>query len=80
MTYGLTPSFTEYLVLRCYKHFDRLHERLVDKFGTVIAIPPLAWKHFIEEEDEKKWTEGKRKSEEDTNIRCAFLTHIQHSQ
>ena len=115
MTYGLTPSFTDNLVLRRYKHFVWLHERLVDKFGTVIAIPPLpwklaigiagedvlekrrirlqsftdricrhpvlsnssVWKHFIEEVDEKKRTEGKRKSEEETNIRCSFLTNIQ---
>ena len=47
MTYGLTPSFTDNLVLRRYKHFVWLHERLVDKFGTVIAIPPLPWKLSI---------------------------------
>jgi hypothetical protein len=28
-------------VLRRYKHFDWLHERLTAKYGAVIALPPL---------------------------------------
>ena len=46
-TYGLTPSLTHTKVLRRYKNFAWLHKRLVDKFGTGIAIPPLPWKLVI---------------------------------
>lgn len=38
--YNLTPSFTNIPVSRRYKHFDWLHERLMDKF-CLIPIPPL---------------------------------------
>lgn len=41
IAYKLTPSFNQVSVSRRYKHFDWLHERLVDKFGLVIPIPPL---------------------------------------
>ena len=41
LTYGVTPSFTDIEVSRRYKHFAWLYERLVGKFGTIIAIPPL---------------------------------------
>lgn len=41
IAYKLTPSFNNVSVSRRYKHFDWLHERLVDKFGLVIPIPPL---------------------------------------
>ena len=40
IAYQLTPSFNNIEVSRRYKHFDRLHERLVEKF-TLIPIPPL---------------------------------------
>lgn len=40
IAYQLTPSFNNIAVSRRYKHFDWLHERLVDKF-CLIPIPPL---------------------------------------
>lgn len=40
IAYQLTPSFNNISVSRRYKHFDWLHERLVDKF-CLIPIPPL---------------------------------------
>jgi sorting nexin-9/18/33 len=40
IAYQLTPSFTGIAVSRRYKHFDWLHERLVDKF-CLIPVPPL---------------------------------------
>lgn len=40
IAYKLTPSFNNIPVSRRYKHFDWLHERLVDKF-CLIPIPPL---------------------------------------
>lgn len=40
IAYQLTPSFNSTPVFRRYKHFDWLHERLVDKF-CLIPIPPL---------------------------------------
>lgn len=40
IAYQLTPSFNNIPVSRRYKHFDWLHERLVDKF-CLIPIPPL---------------------------------------
>lgn len=40
IAYQLTPSFNNISVFRRYKHFDWLHERLVDKF-CLIPIPPL---------------------------------------
>jgi len=40
IAYQLTPSFTNISVSRRYKHFDWLHERLIEKF-CLIPIPPL---------------------------------------
>ncbi|XKL65289.1 hypothetical protein PGB90_008709 [Kerria lacca] len=40
IVYQLTPSFNNIQVSRRYKHFDWLHERLVEKF-SLIPIPPL---------------------------------------
>lgn len=40
IAYQLTPSFNNIAVSRRYKHFDWLHERLVEKF-CLIPIPPL---------------------------------------
>jgi len=40
IAYQLTPSFNNIQVSRRYKHFDWLHERLVEKY-TFIPIPPL---------------------------------------
>lgn len=40
IAYQLTPSFTNIPVSRRYKHFDWLHERLLEKF-CLILIPPL---------------------------------------
>jgi len=40
IAYQLTPSFNNIQVSRRYKHFDWLHERLIEKF-TMIPIPPL---------------------------------------
>ncbi|ESO94334.1 hypothetical protein LOTGIDRAFT_215869 [Lottia gigantea] len=40
ITYHLTPSFSNIQVSRRYKHFDWLHERLVEKF-ICIPIPAL---------------------------------------
>lgn len=40
IAYQLTPSFNNIQVSRRYKHFDWLHERLVEKF-CLIPIPPL---------------------------------------
>ena len=38
--FAVTPSFSNIQVSRRYKHFDWLHERLINKF-TTICIPPL---------------------------------------
>lgn len=40
IAYQLTPSFNNISVFRRYKHFDWLHERLVEKF-CLLPIPPL---------------------------------------
>jgi len=40
ISYQLTPSFNNIQVSRRYKHFDWLHERLVEKY-SMIPIPPL---------------------------------------
>lgn len=40
IAYQLTPSATNIQVSRRYKHFDWLHERLMEKF-SLLAIPPL---------------------------------------
>lgn len=40
IAYQLTPSFTNIPVSRRYKHFDWLHQRLLEKF-CLIPIPPL---------------------------------------
>ena len=51
-TYSITPCFTDSQVLRRYKHFEWLHERLVEKFGTMIAIPSLPRRPVIGIADE----------------------------
>jgi len=51
--YPVTPSFSNIQVSRRYKHFDWLHERLVAKFGSVIAIPPLPDKQATGRFDEE---------------------------
>ena len=38
--FSISPQFNNIQVSRRYKHFDWLHERLVEKF-TMIPIPPL---------------------------------------
>ncbi|GJQ65168.1 hypothetical protein Trydic_g7309 [Trypoxylus dichotomus] len=40
IAYQLTPSFNNIQVSRRYKHFDWLHERLLEKF-SIMAVPPL---------------------------------------
>jgi len=47
MTYPVTPSFNNIQVSRRYKHFDWLYERLTEKYGAVIAIPPLPDKQVV---------------------------------
>ena len=39
--YSLTPSFSGIKVYRRYKHFNWLHKQLVNKFGSIIVIPPI---------------------------------------
>ncbi|XP_022619769.1 sorting nexin-9-like isoform X2 [Seriola dumerili] len=39
--YQLTPSTTNRPVNHRYKHFDWLYERLLEKFGSALPIPPL---------------------------------------
>ncbi|KAK2154161.1 hypothetical protein LSH36_275g05015 [Paralvinella palmiformis] len=45
IVYQITPTFSGIQVSRRYKHFDWLHDRLVDKFPTV-AVPPLPEKQI----------------------------------
>ncbi|XP_055597737.1 sorting nexin lst-4 [Uranotaenia lowii] len=52
IAYQLTPSFNNIPVSRRYKHFDWLHERLVDKF-CLIPIPPLPDKQISGRYDEE---------------------------
>ncbi|XP_058828959.1 sorting nexin lst-4 [Topomyia yanbarensis] len=52
IAYQLTPSFNNIAVSRRYKHFDWLHERLVDKF-CLIPIPPLPDKQISGRYDEE---------------------------
>uniref|UniRef100_A0A182SYM0 PX domain-containing protein n=1 Tax=Anopheles maculatus TaxID=74869 RepID=A0A182SYM0_9DIPT len=52
IAYQLTPSFNNIPVARRYKHFDWLHERLVDKF-CLIPIPPLPDKQISGRYDEE---------------------------
>ena len=40
IAYAVTPSNTNQSVIRRYKHYDWLHERLVEKF-TCLSVPPL---------------------------------------
>ena len=40
IAYAVTPSNTNQSVVRRYKHYDWLHERLVEKF-TCLSVPPL---------------------------------------
>uniref|UniRef100_UPI0037E71C87 sorting nexin-9-like isoform X2 n=1 Tax=Semicossyphus pulcher TaxID=241346 RepID=UPI0037E71C87 len=39
--YQITPNTTNRPVNHRYKHFDWLYERLLDKFGSALPIPPL---------------------------------------
>jgi sorting nexin-9/18/33 len=43
--YRIVPSSTGRMVSRRYKHYDWLHQRLVEKF-TVTAVPPLPDKQY----------------------------------
>ncbi|XP_041782620.1 sorting nexin lst-4 isoform X2 [Anopheles merus] len=52
IAYQLTPSFNNIPVARRYKHFDWLHERLVEKF-CLIPIPPLPDKQISGRYDEE---------------------------
>jgi len=52
IAYQVTPSFSNIQVSRRYKHYDWLHLRLLDKFGSVIAIPPLPEKQVSGRFDE----------------------------
>uniref|UniRef100_A0A182N3L0 Sorting nexin n=1 Tax=Anopheles dirus TaxID=7168 RepID=A0A182N3L0_9DIPT len=52
IAYQLTPSFNNVPVARRYKHFDWLHERLVEKF-CVVPIPPLPDKQISGRYDEE---------------------------
>uniref|UniRef100_A0A182W2E0 Sorting nexin n=1 Tax=Anopheles minimus TaxID=112268 RepID=A0A182W2E0_9DIPT len=52
IAYQLTPSFNKIPVARRYKHFDWLHERLVEKF-CLIPIPPLPDKQISGRYDEE---------------------------
>ncbi|XP_062504490.1 sorting nexin-33-like [Corticium candelabrum] len=45
IAYQVTNSGTNTAVLRRYKHFDWLHERLMEKF-TLMSIPPLPDKQY----------------------------------
>ena len=45
--FQLTPSFSNIMVYRRYKHFDWLRSRLVAKFGAIIVIPPLPSKTVL---------------------------------
>lgn len=45
IAYQLSPSFNKVTVSRRYKHFDWLHERLIEKF-VMIPIPPLPEKQI----------------------------------
>ena len=47
MTFGISPSFTNTQVFRSYKQFEWLHERLVEKFGFILPIPPLPTRSFM---------------------------------
>lgn len=52
IAYQLTPSFNNAPVARRYKHFDWLHERLVEKF-CLIPVPPLPDKQISGRYDEE---------------------------
>uniref|UniRef100_A0A1Q3F4K7 Sorting nexin n=1 Tax=Culex tarsalis TaxID=7177 RepID=A0A1Q3F4K7_CULTA len=52
IAYQLTPSFNGIAVSRRYKHFDWLHERLVEKF-CLIPVPPLPDKQISGRYDEE---------------------------
>lgn len=52
IAYQLTPSINNIPVARRYKHFDWLHERLVEKF-CLIPIPPLPDKQISGRYDEE---------------------------
>jgi sorting nexin-9/18/33 len=54
IAYQLTPSFNNIQVSRRYKHFDWLHERLVEKY-TFIPIPPLPDKQIQGNWEQSNW-------------------------
>jgi len=58
IAYQLTPSFNNIQVSRRYKHFDWLHERLVEKY-SMIPIPPLPDKQ-IQGRYEEEFIEHRR--------------------
>lgn len=66
IAYQLTPSFNNIAVSRRYKHFDWLHERLVDKF-CLIPIPPLPDKQ-ISGRYEEQFIEHRRVQLQGMNI------------
>ena len=59
------------------------HRRIqLQSFADRICQHPVlstseVWKHFLSETDDKKWTQGKRKVEGDTNVGVSLLTTIQ---
>jgi len=57
ISYAVTPSFSNIQVSRRYKHFDWLHERLINKF-TTICIPPLPEKQ-VTGRYEEEFIEGR---------------------
>lgn len=52
IAYQLTPSFNNLQVSRRYKHFDWLHDRLVEKY-CLISIPPLPDKQISNRYDDQ---------------------------
>ena len=59
------------------------HRRIqLQSFADRICRHPVlstseVWKHFITETDDKKWTQGKRKVEADSEVGISFLNTIQ---
>ncbi|KAL4623904.1 sorting nexin-9-like [Arapaima gigas] len=51
--YQVTPSTTNKAVNHRYKHFDWLYERLLEKYGSAIPIPPLPDKQVTGRFDEE---------------------------
>lgn len=53
-------------------------QSFVDRVGRhPVLANSEAWKHFITETDEKRWTQGKRRIEADNLVGIPFLTTIQ---